>query len=75
MIRRRDDILEEDMPPRRRFALTSPPPGRAAAARAPRSQDIRLEIDVVRGQRTAYETELQEARARADMVEDVDSSC
>nr|GFD15318.1 hypothetical protein [Tanacetum cinerariifolium] len=47
----------------------------AAAARAPRSQydfvdtlldaqtdrrDIRLEIDVVRGQRTAYKTELQE---------------
>nr|GFC12829.1 hypothetical protein [Tanacetum cinerariifolium] len=41
----------------------------AAAARAPRSQydfinttdwrDIRLEIDVVRGQRNAYETELQ----------------
>nr|GEZ13596.1 hypothetical protein [Tanacetum cinerariifolium] len=65
-------------------------------------RDIRLEIDVVRGQRTAYETELQEAymsrmewhrqstkdlavtqmirihtleaRARADMVEDADSS-
>nr|GFD36415.1 hypothetical protein [Tanacetum cinerariifolium] len=47
----------------------------AAAARAPRSQynfvdtlldaqtdrrDIRLEIDVVRGQRNAYETEMQE---------------
>nr|GFA54956.1 reverse transcriptase domain-containing protein [Tanacetum cinerariifolium] len=53
-----------------------------------------IRIDVVRGQRTAYETELQErqsakdlavtqmmrihtleARARADMVEDVDSIC
>nr|GEY80353.1 hypothetical protein [Tanacetum cinerariifolium] len=67
MIHRKDDILEEDMPPRRRFTLTDSPPGcdvaessAAAAARAPRSQDIRLEIDVVRGQRTAYETELQE---------------
>nr|GFC63115.1 hypothetical protein [Tanacetum cinerariifolium] len=65
MIRIRDDILEEDMPPRRRFVLTAPPPGcdvaessAGGAARAPRSQDIRLEIDVVRGQRTAYETEL-----------------
>ncbi|GKD15311.1 hypothetical protein Tco_1199718 [Tanacetum coccineum] len=44
----------------------------AAAARPPRCQydfvdttdhkDIRLEIDVVRGQRTAYETELHEVR-------------
>nr|GEV64592.1 putative reverse transcriptase domain-containing protein [Tanacetum cinerariifolium] len=49
MIRMRDDIPEEDMPPQRRFAFTTPPSG-----------DIRLEIDVVRGQRTAYETELQE---------------
>ncbi|GJZ02530.1 putative reverse transcriptase domain-containing protein [Tanacetum coccineum] len=57
-------------------------------------RDIRLEIDVVRGQRTAYETELHErqrsedyavrqimrtqvleARARIDTVEDADSSC
>nr|GEU51246.1 putative reverse transcriptase domain-containing protein [Tanacetum cinerariifolium] len=57
-------------------------------------RDIRLEIDVVRGQRTAYKTELQErqsaedlevtqmmrihtleARARADTMEDADSSC
>nr|GFC92068.1 hypothetical protein [Tanacetum cinerariifolium] len=67
MIHRKDDILKEDMPPRRRFALIGSPPGCdvvessvAAAARAPRSQDIRLEIDVVRCQRTAYETELQE---------------
>ncbi|GJU41299.1 hypothetical protein Tco_1194256 [Tanacetum coccineum] len=54
-------------------------------------KDIRLEIDVVRGQRTTYETELHEraeddavrqimrtqvleARARIDMVEDADSS-
>nr|GEW92405.1 putative reverse transcriptase domain-containing protein [Tanacetum cinerariifolium] len=54
-------------------------------------KDIRLKIDVVRGQRTTYETKLQEsaedlavtqmmrihtleARARTDMVEDVDSS-
>nr|GFA12612.1 reverse transcriptase domain-containing protein [Tanacetum cinerariifolium] len=76
MIHKRDDILEEDITPQRRFALTGSSPGcdvaessAAAAARAPRSQydfvdtvegDIRLEIDVVRGQRTAYETELQE---------------
>ncbi|GKA12841.1 putative reverse transcriptase domain-containing protein [Tanacetum coccineum] len=57
-------------------------------------RDIRLEIDVVRGQRTAYETELHErqraeddevrqimhtqvleARARIDTVEDAGSSC
>ncbi|GJU69765.1 putative reverse transcriptase domain-containing protein [Tanacetum coccineum] len=57
-------------------------------------RNIRLEIDVVRGQRTAYETELckrqsakdlavrqmmrtqvLEARARIDTVEDVGSSC
>nr|GEW10183.1 hypothetical protein [Tanacetum cinerariifolium] len=57
MIRRRDDILEEDIPPRRRFALTGPPP-----------IDIRLEIDVVRGQRTAYETELQEDSAKTGPV-------
>ncbi|GJV31195.1 hypothetical protein Tco_1391595 [Tanacetum coccineum] len=57
-------------------------------------RDIRLKIDVVRGQRTAYETELHErqkaedddvkqimctqvleARARIDTVEDTDSSC
>nr|GEW63276.1 reverse transcriptase domain-containing protein [Tanacetum cinerariifolium] len=38
-------------------------------------RDIRPEIDVVRGQRTAYETKLQEARARTDTVEDADSSC
>ncbi|GJW70172.1 hypothetical protein Tco_0127089 [Tanacetum coccineum] len=55
-------------------------------------RNIRLEIDVVRGQRTAYETELHEraeddvvrqimrtqvleARARIDMVEDTGSSC
>ncbi|GJZ48896.1 putative reverse transcriptase domain-containing protein [Tanacetum coccineum] len=54
--------------------------------------DIRLEIDVVRGQRTAYETELHEraeddvvrqimrtqvleAKARFDTVEDAGSSC
>nr|GEX28169.1 putative reverse transcriptase domain-containing protein [Tanacetum cinerariifolium] len=76
MIRRRDDIPKEDMPPQRRFAFTAPPPGcdvvesSDATARAPRGQsdfvdttdrrDIRLEIDVVRGQRTAYEAELQE---------------
>nr|GFB74355.1 hypothetical protein [Tanacetum cinerariifolium] len=75
MIRRRDDIPEEDMPPRMRFAFTTPSLGcdvaeSSAAARVPRGQydfvnttdciDIRLEIDVVRGQRTAYETELQE---------------
>ncbi|GKE24740.1 putative reverse transcriptase domain-containing protein, partial [Tanacetum coccineum] len=39
--------------------------------------DIRLEIDVVRGQSTAYETELQEvleAKARIDTVEDAGSS-
>ncbi|GJU39228.1 hypothetical protein Tco_1192185 [Tanacetum coccineum] len=79
-----------------------------AAARAPRAvdsvedlhdartdrRDIRLKIDVVRGQRTAYETELHEhqrakddavrqiirtqvleARARIDTVEDAGSSC
>ncbi|GJR00855.1 putative reverse transcriptase domain-containing protein [Tanacetum coccineum] len=55
-------------------------------------RDIRLEIDVVRGQRTAYKTELREsaedlavrqmmrtqvleARARIDTMEDADSSC
>ncbi|GKD82074.1 hypothetical protein Tco_1348913 [Tanacetum coccineum] len=55
-------------------------------------RDIRLEINVVRGQRTAYETELHErveddavrqimrtqvleARARIDTVEDAGSSC
>ncbi|GKA76149.1 hypothetical protein Tco_0782527 [Tanacetum coccineum] len=62
-------------------------------ARTDRS-DIRLEIDVVRGQRTAYETKLHEcqsaedfivrqmmctqvleARARIDTVEDAGSSC
>nr|GEZ66659.1 putative reverse transcriptase domain-containing protein [Tanacetum cinerariifolium] len=45
-------------------------------------RDIRLEINVVRGQRTAYETKLQEmmriytleARDRTDTVEDVGSS-
>nr|GEX80884.1 reverse transcriptase domain-containing protein [Tanacetum cinerariifolium] len=37
-------------------------------------RDIRLEINVVRGQRTAYETELHEAKARTDTVEDVNSS-
>nr|GEU92976.1 hypothetical protein [Tanacetum cinerariifolium] len=66
IIRRRDDIPEEDMPPQKRFIFTATPPGydgaesSAVAARAPR--DIRLEIDVVRGQRTAYETELQDIR-------------
>nr|GFA52914.1 hypothetical protein [Tanacetum cinerariifolium] len=75
MIHRRDDIPEEDMPPQRRFAFTAPSPGcdvaessAVAAARAPRRlhdaqtdrRDTRLEFDVVRGQRTAYETELQE---------------
>ncbi|GJU00987.1 putative reverse transcriptase domain-containing protein [Tanacetum coccineum] len=41
-------------------------------------RDIRLEIDVVRRQRTAYETKLHEvleARAWIDTVEDADSSC
>ncbi|GJU71791.1 hypothetical protein Tco_1263196 [Tanacetum coccineum] len=75
MICMRDDILEEDMPLWRRFVLTAPPPGcdvaessAAAATRPPRAswplgsdrEDIRLEIDVVRVQRTAYETELRE---------------
>ncbi|GKB49169.1 putative reverse transcriptase domain-containing protein [Tanacetum coccineum] len=69
MIRMRDYIPEEDMPPRRRFVLTAPPPGCDVAekflfdARTDR-RDIRLEIDVVRGQRTAYETELQRVRQR-----------
>nr|GEY58072.1 reverse transcriptase domain-containing protein [Tanacetum cinerariifolium] len=31
-------------------------------------RDIRLEIDVVRGQRTAYETELQERQSAEDLV-------
>nr|GEX24720.1 reverse transcriptase domain-containing protein [Tanacetum cinerariifolium] len=58
IIRIRDDIPEEDMPPRRRFVLMAPLLGcvvvesSAAAARAPR----------VRGQRTAYETELHAVR-------------
>nr|GFC13787.1 hypothetical protein [Tanacetum cinerariifolium] len=74
MIHRKYDILEEDMPHRRRFALTGSPPGYQAQVRRQESEnfytqlldaqtdrrDIRLEIDVVRGQRTAYETELQE---------------
>ncbi|GJV44101.1 hypothetical protein Tco_1428637 [Tanacetum coccineum] len=41
-------------------------------------RDIRLEIDVVRGQRTAYETKLHqvlEAIAQIDTVEDAGSSC
>ncbi|GJT95387.1 hypothetical protein Tco_1090905 [Tanacetum coccineum] len=46
-------------------------------------KDIRLEIDIVRGQRIAYETELHEiilthvldARAQIDTVEDAGSSC
>nr|GFC93042.1 hypothetical protein [Tanacetum cinerariifolium] len=38
-------------------------------------RDIRLEIDVVRGQRTAYETKLQEDKAQTDTVEDASSSC
>ncbi|GKC98660.1 hypothetical protein Tco_1168935 [Tanacetum coccineum] len=47
-------------------------------------RDIRLQIDVVRGQRTAYEIELHEtddaypgarARAQIDTVEDAGSSC
>ncbi|GKF18109.1 hypothetical protein Tco_0063027 [Tanacetum coccineum] len=41
-------------------------------------RDIRLKIDIVRGQRTAYEIELHEvleARARIDTVEDTGSSC
>nr|GFA54503.1 putative reverse transcriptase domain-containing protein [Tanacetum cinerariifolium] len=33
-----------------------------------RRQDIRLEIDVVRGQRTAYETELQERQSAEDLT-------
>ncbi|GKA07378.1 putative reverse transcriptase domain-containing protein [Tanacetum coccineum] len=86
MIRMRDDILEEDIPPRRRFVLTAPPPGcdvaesyAAAAARAPRAycartdrRDIRLEIDVVRGQRTAYETELHERQSAEDVQSKAD---
>nr|GFA68117.1 hypothetical protein [Tanacetum cinerariifolium] len=72
MIHRKDDIFEEDMPPRRRFTLTGSPPGcdvrkqesenfhtQLLDAQTDR-RDIRLEIDIVRGQRTAYETELQE---------------
>nr|GEZ98712.1 hypothetical protein [Tanacetum cinerariifolium] len=31
-------------------------------------KDIRLEIDVVRGQRTAYETELQERQSAKDLA-------
>nr|GFD28198.1 hypothetical protein [Tanacetum cinerariifolium] len=31
-------------------------------------RDIRLEIDVVRGQRTAYETELQECQNAEDLA-------
>nr|GFA74522.1 hypothetical protein [Tanacetum cinerariifolium] len=31
-------------------------------------RDIRLEIDVVRGQRTAYETELQECQSAEDLA-------
>nr|GFC42880.1 hypothetical protein [Tanacetum cinerariifolium] len=60
----------EDMPPRRIFTLTGPPLGcdvaessAASVARAPRSQyDFvdTVEAGQVRGQRTAYETELQE---------------
>nr|GEV78004.1 putative reverse transcriptase domain-containing protein [Tanacetum cinerariifolium] len=81
MICMRDDILEEDMPPQRRFVLTAPPPspGHNAwtiARAADRAEDIgytnrkeiRLEIDVVRGQRTAYETELQECQSAEDLA-------
>nr|GEZ86957.1 hypothetical protein [Tanacetum cinerariifolium] len=67
MIHKKDDILVEDMPPRRIFALTGPSPGQESEnfytqlldAQIDR-RDIRLEIDVVRGQRTTYEIELQE---------------
>nr|GFA13305.1 reverse transcriptase domain-containing protein [Tanacetum cinerariifolium] len=85
MIRRRDDILEEDMPPQRRFALTGPPPGcdvaessAAAAARAPRSPyDF---VDTHQSAEDLAVTQMMrihtlEAKARADTVEDVDSSC
>nr|GEX00560.1 putative reverse transcriptase domain-containing protein [Tanacetum cinerariifolium] len=71
MIRMRDDIPKEDMPPQRRFGLIAPPPGcdvvesSAAAARPPRCQ---LEINVVRGKRIAYETELHERQSAEDLA-------
>nr|GEW64314.1 putative reverse transcriptase domain-containing protein [Tanacetum cinerariifolium] len=62
MIRIRDDIPKEDVSPQRRFVLTAPLPGcDVAESYDTDHRDIRLEIDVVRGQRTAYETELQES--------------
>nr|GEW89547.1 reverse transcriptase domain-containing protein [Tanacetum cinerariifolium] len=63
MIYRRDDIPKEDIPLRKRFAFTVP---HLVLVMIPKlllellTRDIRLEIDVVRGQRTAYEIELHE---------------
>nr|GEV49058.1 hypothetical protein [Tanacetum cinerariifolium] len=75
MICMRDDIPEEDMPPQRRFILTAPLTGcnvaesSAAAFRALRDRrDIRLENHEVRGQRTAYETKLQERQSAEDLA-------